>query len=111
MHAVYSAPNYSTSTTNVTEKTNAFTQKTWLLLLCVEFLEYCSSTQHYSTAFFPKKSTCIASTALQNTLVSALLADVAIVLSMEVILCLHSILGHFLFTTKVKDLSLIIGYN
>lgn len=58
-----------------------------------------------------KKSTCIASTALQNTLVSALLADVAIVLLMEVILCLHYILGHFLFTTKVRDLSLIIGYN
>jgi hypothetical protein len=56
-----------------------------------------------------QKSTCVTSTSLQNTMVSALLADVAIVLLMEA--CPHSILGHFLFTTKVKDLSLIRGYD
>jgi len=44
-------------------------------------------------------------------MVSVLPADVATVLLMEVNLCLHSKLGHFLFTTKMKDLSLIIGYD
>ena len=58
-----------------------------------------------------QKSTRITSTALQNTMVSVLPADVATVLLMEVNLCLHSKLGHFLFTTKMKDLSLIIGYD
>jgi hypothetical protein len=58
-----------------------------------------------------QKSTRITSTALQNTMASALPADIVIVLLMEVNLCPHSILVHFLFTTKVKDLSLIIGYD
>jgi len=66
MHAVYSASNYSMTTSSVTEKTNALRQKTWLLLLYVRFLEYCSSTQHYSTAFFPKIHTYVYSTSKYN---------------------------------------------
>jgi len=63
---------------------------------------FCCRSDYRNTAAEPsvaaqpsfQKSTWITSTALQNTMVSALPADVATVLLMEV--CLHSILGHFI---------------
>jgi hypothetical protein len=99
------------STSSVKEKTNAFRQKTSLLFLYMSDFRNTAAVPSIITQPSSQKSTRIASTALQNTVVSALPADVAIVLLMEMNLYLHSILGHFLVTTKVKDLSFIRGYD